>query len=58
MKWLQQVYDLFVGDPKLAILSLAALVIALVVAQAGAKEVAGLVIFVVISGSLWYSTRS
>ncbi len=57
MKWLKEVYDLFVDDPKLAILSLVALLIALIVAHAGAKEAAGLAIFLVVAGSLWYSTR-
>jgi hypothetical protein len=57
MKWLKEVYDLFVDDPKLAILALVALVIALIVAHAGAPEAAGLAIFLVIAGSLWYSTR-
>ncbi len=57
MKWLKEVYDLFVDDPKLAILALVALAIALIVAHAGAPEAAGLAIFLVIAGSLWYSTR-
>ncbi len=57
MKWLKEVYDLFVDDPKLAILALVALAIALIVAHAGAPEAAGLAIFLVVAGSLWYSTR-
>jgi hypothetical protein len=57
MKWLKEVYDLFVDDPKLAVLALVALAIALVLAHVGAKAVAGLAIFLVVAGSLWYSTR-
>lgn len=57
MKWLKETYDLFVDDPKLALLTLVALVIAVVVVHVGAKEVAGLAIFVVVAGSLWYTTR-
>ncbi|NMP23179.1 hypothetical protein [Sulfobacillus harzensis] len=57
MKWLKEVYDLFVDDPKLAILVLVALAIGLIVARAGAKEAGGLAIFLVVAGSLWYSTR-
>lgn len=55
MKWLKQVYDLFVDDPKLAVLALVALAVAVVLAHVGAKSVAGLAIFVVVAGSLWYS---
>ncbi|NMP21271.1 hypothetical protein [Sulfobacillus harzensis] len=58
MKWLKEIYDLFVDDPKLAILALAALAIGLIIAKAGARSVAGLVIFLIVAGSLWYSTRS
>ncbi len=57
MKWLREVYDLFVDDPKLAVLSLVALAIAFLIAKAGAKSAAGLAIFLVVAGSLWYSTR-
>lgn len=58
MKWLKEVYDLFVDDPKLAIFVLVALAIGFIVAKAGARSVAGLIIFLVVAGSLWYSTRS
>ncbi len=57
MKWIREVYDLFVDDPKLAVLSLVALAIAFLIAKAGAKSAAGLAIFLVVAGSLWYSTR-
>ncbi|MDA8205625.1 MAG: hypothetical protein M0Z36_06105 [Thermaerobacter sp.] len=57
MKWLKEVYDLFVDDPRLALLSLVALAVALVVAKLGARTAAGLAIFLVVAGSLWYSTR-
>lgn len=57
MKWLKEVYDLFVDDPKLAVLALVALAVAWIVARAGAASAAGLVIFLVVAGSLWYSTR-
>lgn len=57
MKWLKEIYDLFVDDPKLAILALVALAVALVVVKVGAKTAAGLAIFLVVAGSLWYSTR-
>lgn len=57
MKWLKEVYDLFVDDPKLALLALVALAAALIIAKAGARTAAGLVIFLVVAGSLWYSTR-
>ena len=57
MKWLKEVYGLFVDDPKLALLSLVALAVALIVAKAGAHTVAGLAIFLIMAGSLWYSTR-
>ncbi len=56
MKWLKEVYDLFVDDPKLSILALSALTMAFVIARAGAKGTAGLAIFLVVAGSLWYST--
>lgn len=57
MKWLKEVYGLFVDDPKLAILALVALAVALVLAKVGARTAAGLAIFLIVSGSLWYSTR-
>lgn len=57
MKWLKEVYDLFVDDPKLSLLVLVALAVALVIAKAGAKGAAGLAIFLIVAGSLWYSTR-
>lgn len=57
MKWLKGFYDLFVDDPKLAVLALVALAIGMGVVQAGAKEVGGLAIYAVVSGALWYSTR-
>lgn len=57
MKWFKGVYDLFVDDPKLAMMALAALAIGLVVVKAGAKEVGGLAIYSVVSGGVWYSTR-
>lgn len=57
MKWLKEVYSLFVDDPKLAVLALLALLVALVLAKLGAHSAAGLAIFLVVSGSLWYSTR-
>lgn len=57
MKWLKELYDLFVDDLTLAILALVALAIGLIVAHLGAKEAAGLAIFLVVSGSLWYRTR-
>jgi len=57
MKWLREVYDLFVDDPKLALLALVALVVALVLSRVGARSAAGLAIFLVVAGSLWYSTR-
>ncbi len=57
MKWIKEVYDLFVDDPKLAMLALVALAIALVVVHVGAPEVAGLAIFAVVAGALWYTTR-
>ena len=57
MKWLKEVYGLFVDDPTLAILALVALAVAFGLARLGAKAEAGLAIFLVVAGSLWYSTR-
>lgn len=57
MKWLKEVYDLFVDDPKLALLALAALAVGLGIAKLGARTAAGLAIFLIVAGSLWYSTR-
>ncbi|MCY0879025.1 MAG: hypothetical protein OWU84_08800 [Firmicutes bacterium] len=57
MKWLREVYELFVDDPLLALLALVALAIALVLAKVGAQAIAGLAIFLVVAGSLWYSVR-
>ncbi len=57
MKWLKEVYSLFVDDPKLAVLALIALVVALVLVKLDQRSAAGLAIFLVVSGSLWYSTR-
>ena len=57
MKWLKEVYSLFVDDPKLAVLALIALVVALVLVKLDQRSAAGLAIFLVVSGSLWCSTR-
>lgn len=56
MKWLKEVYDLFVDDPILALVALVALAIALVLAKVGIRQVAGLAIFLVVGAGLWYST--
>ncbi|PSR22288.1 MAG: hypothetical protein C7B45_07200 [Sulfobacillus acidophilus] len=57
MKWLKEVYDLFVDDPKLSLLVFVALAVAVIVARAGAKTAAGLAIFLIVAASLWFSTR-
>ncbi len=57
MKWLKQIYGLFVDDPKLALLALVALAISGLLVKAGVRTAAGLAIFLIVSGSLWYSTR-
>ena len=45
-------HEVAVDDPKLALVALA---ISLILSQVGAKEAAGLAIFLVVAGSLWYS---
>lgn len=57
MKWLKEVYDLFVDDPILAILSLVALFIAWILTRVDVRTGAGLAIFLIVAASLWYSTR-
>ena len=58
MKWLQEVWNLFVDDPRLALMALVALAVGLILVRVGIKEASGLVIFLVVAGSLWYSIRS
>lgn len=57
MKWLKEVYDLFVDDPFLAIMALVALIVAGGVARLGGATEAGLAIFLIVAASLWFSTK-
>jgi len=57
VKWLKEIYELFVDDPILALMALVALAVALVLAKLGAPSIAGLAIFLVVAGSLWLSVR-
>lgn len=58
MKWLEEVWGLFVDDPIMAILALVALAVGTLLAVLGIKEVAGLIMFLVVAAGLWYTTRA
>lgn len=58
MKWLSEVWGLFVDDPNLAALTLIALAVGAVLAHAGLRQWAGLMVFLIVVSSLWYSIRS
>ncbi len=56
MKWLEEVYGLFVDDPRLALMALISLAVATVVSLLGAGWLAGLVLVVLVAASLMVST--
>lgn len=56
MKWLEEVYGLFVDDPKLALMALVSLAVATVLALLGEGRIAGLVLVVLVAASLMVST--
>lgn len=58
MKWLKKIWSLFVDDPKLALLALVALAVGAILAHSGIRQVAGFVIFLLVSLSLFISVRS
>ncbi len=57
MKWVQEVWGLFVDDPRLAGLSLLALGVGFALARAGIREFAGLAVFLLVTAGLWLSVR-
>ena len=57
MKWLKEIYSLFVDDPRLALLALVVLVVSALLAHLGIRTGSGLMIFLGVSVSLWYSVR-
>lgn len=57
MKWFKKVWGLFVDDPLLAVLGLVALAAGSIAARIGAKDWAGLVVFVVIVVAMAVSVR-
>ena len=57
MKWLKKVYGLFVEDPKLAVMALASLVVATLIGATGLHQLAGLILFVLIAGSILVSVE-
>lgn len=56
MKWLEEVYGLFVDDPKLALMALVSLAVAAVLGLLGEGRLAGLVLVVLIAVSLVVTT--
>lgn len=56
MKWLEEVYGLFVDDPKLALMALVSLAVATVLGLLGEGRLAGLVLVVLIAVSLVVTT--
>ena len=57
MKWLNKVYRLFVDDPKLVLMALVSLAIALALGAAGLHQLAGLILFLLIAGSVLVSVE-
>lgn len=57
MKWLREIWGLFVDDWHLAWQALASLAIGALVAALGLKYLAGLVMFVLLAGALAWSVR-
>jgi hypothetical protein len=57
MKWIKKVWGLFVDDPLLALLGLVALAAGSVAAKIGARDWAGLVVFLVIVVAMTVSVR-
>ncbi len=57
MKWVRKVYGLFVEDPLLAGLGFVSLLAAFLLSRAGLAELAGLVLFLLLSLSILISVR-
>ena len=57
MKWLREIWGLFVDDWRLAWQAVASLAIGALVAALGLKYLAGLVMFVLLAGALALSVR-
>ncbi len=57
MKWLSEVYGLFVDDPKLVLMALVSLAVALGLGAIGLHTIAGVVLFLLIAGSIMVSVE-
>jgi len=57
VKWLKEVYFLFVDDPKLVLMAFVSLAVALALSSLGWHEVAGAVLFVLVAGSILVSVE-
>ena len=58
MKWLEEVYGLFVDDPKLVLMAVVSLAVALAVGVGlGWHKLAGAILFLMISGSIFVSVE-
>lgn len=57
MKWLNEVYGLFVDDPKLVLMALVSLAVALGLSAIGLHTIAGVVLFLLIAGSIMVSVE-
>lgn len=57
MKWLNEVYGLFVDDPKLVLMALVSLAVALALGAIGLHTIAGFVLFLLIAGSIVVSVE-
>jgi len=58
MKWLKEIWDLFVDDGPLALIAILTLGVAVIVAHLGRPNWAGVVIFLGVAGGLWWRTRN
>jgi len=57
VKWLREVYGLFVDDPKLVLMAFVSLAVALVLSSFDWHELAGAVLFVLVAGSIFVSVE-
>ncbi len=57
MKWLSEVYGLFVDDPKLVLMAFVSLALALLLGSLGMHRLAGAVLFVLLAGSIFVSVE-